>query len=155
MILWQTGEFHKLVRQASYIQECYGSGRRSRTPEKVCKIFSKMMLEGKVNAAMRLLDETNSGDVLSLSNKVLEELLKKHPASQPADESTLIRGKVPFVDPAVFANIDEASVATAAMYTKGAAGSSGLDALGWRHILVSKNYGYTGKELRESIASIA
>ena len=41
------------------------------------------------------------------------------------------------------------------MYTKGAAGPSGLDALGWRHILVSKNYSYTGKELRESIASMA
>jgi hypothetical protein len=41
------------------------------------------------------------------------------------------------------------------MYTRGAAGPSGLDALGWRHILVSKNYGSTGKELRESIASMA
>ena len=149
MSLWQAGEFDKLVREARYIQECYGSRRRSRTPEQVSKIFSKLMLEGKVNAAMRLLDETNSGDVLSLSNEVLEELLKKHPASQPADESTLIRG-----DPAVFANIDEASVAGAAMYTKGAVGPSGLDALGWRHVLVSQNYGYTGKELRESIASM-
>ena len=154
MSLWQAGEFDKLVREARYIQECYGSRRRSRTPEQVSKIFSKLMLEGKVNAAMRLLDETNSGDVLSLSNEVLEELLKKHPASQPADESTLIRGEVPFVDPAVFANIDKASVAGAAMYTKGAAGPSGLDALGWRHVLVSQNYGYTGKELRESIASM-
>jgi hypothetical protein len=81
--------------------------------------------------------------------------MMKHPAPQPADESTLIRGEVPFVDPAVFANIDEASVARAAMYTKGAAGPSGLDALGWRHILVSKNYGSTAKELRESIASMA
>ena len=85
MSLWQAGEFDKLVREARYIQECYGSRRRSRTPEQVSKIFSKLMLEGKVNAAMRLLDETNSGDVLSLSNEVLEELLKKHLASQPAD----------------------------------------------------------------------
>ena len=41
------------------------------------------------------------------------------------------------------------------MYTKGAAGPSRLDAPGWRHILVLKNFGYTGKELRESIASMA
>ena len=136
MSLWQAGEFDKLVREARYIQECYASRRRSRTPEQVSKIFSKLMLEGKVNAAMRLLDETNSGDVPSLSNEVLEELLKKHPASQPADESTLIRGEVPFVDPAVFANIDEASVVRAAMYTKGAAGPFGLDALGWGGIFL-------------------
>ena len=74
MILWQAGEFDKLVREARYIQECYGSRRRSRTPEQVSKISSKLMLEGKMYTAMRLLDETNSGDVLALSNEVFEEV---------------------------------------------------------------------------------
>ena len=131
LILWQAGDVDKLVREARYIQESCCSARRYRTTEPQSKIFSKLMLEGKVNAAMKLLDETNLGGVLSLSNEALEELWKKHPASQPADESTLIGGKVPFVDPAIFANIDEASIARAAMNTKGAAGPSGLDALGW------------------------
>ena len=104
---------------------------------------------------MRLLDETDSGSVLSLSEEVIEELVRKHPILGPAEESILIRGKVPYVDPAVLASIDETSVAKAAMYTRGAAGPSGLDALGWRHILFSKNYGSTGKELCESIAFMA
>lgn len=42
------------------------------------RFFSKLMLKGKVNAAMRLLNETNSGGVLSLSDVVLEELARKH-----------------------------------------------------------------------------
>ena len=42
------------------------------------RFFSKLMLKGKVNAAMRLLNETNSGGVLSLSDVVLEEQARKH-----------------------------------------------------------------------------
>ncbi len=116
MLLWQAGDFDKLVREARSIQASCRVTRQCRTPEQISKTFAKMMLEGKVNAAMRLLDESNSGGVLPLSDDVLKELTMRHPAPQPADESTLIRGEVPFIDPAVFANIDEASVARAAMY---------------------------------------
>ena len=40
----------------------------------------------------------------------------------------------------------------AATRTKGAAGPSGLDADGWRRILISKNFKTAGKELRTAIA---
>jgi hypothetical protein len=36
---------------------------------------------------------------------VIEELVRKHPIPQPAEESILIRAEVPYVDPAVFASI--------------------------------------------------
>jgi hypothetical protein len=77
--LWQAGEFDKLVKEARDIQANCRTMRRARTPEQVTKIFSKLMLEGKVNAAMRLFDETDSGGVLSLSEEVIEELVRKHP----------------------------------------------------------------------------
>ena len=67
----------------------------------------------------------------------------------------MIDGEIPLVDPTLFANIDESSIAKAAMNTKGAAGPSGLDALAWRHILVSKNYGSSGKDLRDAVAMMA
>ena len=41
------------------------------------------------------------------------------------------------------------------MKTNGAAGPSGLDALSWRHILVSRNYGKVARDLRTSIALMA
>ena len=44
------------------------------------------------------------------------------------------------------------SIAKAATRTKGAAGPSGLDADGWRRILISKNYGKDGKDLRIALA---
>ena len=67
----------------------------------------------------------------------------------------MLEGDVPFVDPVLFENIDEPLIAKAAMNTNGAAGPSGLDALSWRRILVSRNYGDVGRDLRSSIATMA
>ena len=135
------------------------------------------MMEGKVNAALRVLDEEQSGGVLPLSEAVLKDLQNKHPHSEPPNPTVMIDGEIPLVDPTLFSNIDESSiakaamntkgaptlfsnidessVAKAAMNTKGAAGPSGLDALAWRHILVSKNYRSSGKDLRDAVAMMA
>ena len=53
-----------------------------------------------------------------------------------------------------YLSIDETSIAKAALKTKGAAGPSGQDADGWRRILVSKNYGDAGRDLRSAIAEM-
>ena len=67
----------------------------------------------------------------------------------------MIEDDIPFVDPSIFANIDEATIAKAGMKTFGAAGPSGLDAIGWRHILLFRNYGDAGRDLRSSLAVMA
>ena len=67
----------------------------------------------------------------------------------------MLQGGIPFVDQAPFAKIDEATISRAAMKTNDAAAPAGLDALGWRHILVSRNYGDAGRDLRTSIALVA
>ena len=67
----------------------------------------------------------------------------------------LLRGEKPFFDLVIFSGIDETTIATAALRTRGAAGPSGMDADSWRKILVSKNFGNTGKELRSTIAKMA
>ena len=97
---------------------------------------------------MRLLDEQSSGGVLSLSDDVLKELRLKHPAGKEGNPSVMLEGEIPFVDPVLFENIDKSMIIKGAMNTNGAAGPSGLDALGWRHILVSRKYGDAGKDLR-------
>ena len=66
----------------------------------------------------------------------------------------LLRGETPYFDPVIFQNIDERAIAKAAQRTKGAAGPSGQDADGWRRMLVSRNYGNTGKDLRTAIAKM-
>ena len=99
------------------------------------KSFAKLMMEGKLNAAMKLLDEQESVGVLDLNDNTMDTLRNLHPV--------------------IFTNIDEESIAKAATKTKGAAGPSGMDADGWRCILISKNYGTAGKDLRTAIAKMS
>ena len=54
----------------------------------------------------------------------------------------------------IFTNINEESIAKAALRTKGSAGPSGLDAEQWRRMLVSKHFGTTGKDLRTAVAKM-
>ena len=82
------------------------------------------------------------------------ELKNLHPSAKEASEEILMEGEIPFFDPIIFSNIDDSAIATAALKTKGGAGPSGMDADGWRRILVSKNYGKVGKDLRTSIAKM-
>ena len=152
--LWQQGEFDGLLRECRTIQSTLTTARNVHN-EQLSKTFASLIFRGKVNAALRLLDEQSSGGVLPLSDDVYQDLRMKHPAAKPEDGSVMLQGEVPFVDPALFANINEATILKAAMKTNGAAGPSGLDALGWRHILVSRNYGDAGRDLRSSIALMA
>ena len=102
----------------------------------------------KVNAALRLLDKSSSTGVLQLTHENIKELKSKHPPPADLNEDVMIKGEVPFADPILFENIDDETILKAALRTKGAAGPSGLDADGWRRILVSKNYGTCGNDLR-------
>ena len=108
-----------------------------------------------MNAALRLLDKQESGGVAKLTEDTIKKLKELHPDATPAPAEIMMSGELPYFDPVVFTNIDEASIAKAALRTRGAAGPSGMDALGWRRILVSKNYGTAGKELRTAIARMA
>ena len=99
-----------------------------------------------------MLEEQSLGGVLPINDTVYEDLLKKHPSAKPDDSSVMIEADIPFVDPSIFANIDEATIAKAGMKTFGAAGPLGLDTIGWHHILLSQNYSDAGRDLRSSIA---
>ena len=66
----------------------------------------------------------------------------------------MLVGEIPFVDPIIFHTINEKTILKAALRTKGAAGPSDADADGWRRILVSKNFGKHGINLRSSIAKM-
>ena len=129
--------------------------RKDESPEKLAKNFSKLMLQGKVHAALRILDKQESLGVATLSDETINTLKKLHPDANPATEEILMTGELPFYDPVVFSNIDEDSIAKAALRTRGTAGPSGLDADGWRRILISKNFGTAGKDLRTAIAKMS
>ena len=113
------------------------------------------MLQGKVNAAIKLLDRVNVGSVLPLCTDTVQKLKLKHPNGSEAKQSALLTGEVPFCDPAMFNNLDENRIRQAALRTRGSCGPSGMDANGWRHILASKSFGKAGKELCTAVADFA
>ena len=153
--LWQNGNFDELLREGRAIQKTFKSSmKKDESPEHISKTFTKLMLQGKVQAALRLLDKGETAGVAVVNDETLKILRELHPDSKPACEQVLMQGEIPYFDPIIFSNIDEGSIAKAAMRTRGAAGPSGMDAEGWRRILVSKNYGATGKDIRIAFAKM-
>ena len=97
------------------------------------------MEKGNVNGALKLLASNISNGIPFLDDKTLSLLKQNHPDSSQLNEEILLRGGKPSVHPAVFENIDENMVKEAPLKTTGGSGPSGLDADGWRKILVLDN----------------
>ena len=112
------------------------------------------MFQGKVNAALKMLSNSDVG-VHTVDETILEELQKKHPNPSPITEHTLLHGPINQVLPSYFDNIDEQMVFKAASLTKGTGGPSHLDAENYHHMLTSKKFKKENKELREQIAALA
>ena len=112
-------------------------------------------MEGKVSAALKLLDKESSTGVLNLTEEVLQDLEEKHPKPAPIEENTLLNGPIEKILDCYFDGIDEQTVMKAALNTKGSAGPSGMDAELYRRILCSKNFSAAGKALMEQIALLA
>lgn len=143
------------MKEIRHIQKSFKSSRKTRSPEDVARSFSKLVMEGKVSAALKLLDRESTTGVLNLSKEVLDDLKKKHPPPEPVKENSLLEGPVEQTLAWHFDAIDEQTILKAALNTKGSAGPSGMDAELYRRILCSKNFQTTGKALREQIALLA
>ena len=153
---WEKGEFDQLLHEMRTIQSKLPTDQRKINEDLLAKRFAKLMFEGKVNSALRLLDTAESrGNVLPLSPDTIEKLKQKHPTASEAHESVMMNGPVPFVDPVLYQSIDAKMIMNASLKTKGASGPSGFDAESWRRILVSKNFGNAGHLLRETVAAFA
>ena len=130
--------------------------------ERLARSFANLMFQGKTKAALRLLSEQSKGGVLHLDDpvetgkgqrKVRDILADKHPPGQPAHPDTIINDNPTDVHPVLFESLDAAMIRSAALHTNGAAGPSGLDALGWRRLCTS--FKSPSSELCHSLALVA
>ena len=60
-------------------------------PPNKSKVFAKLIMEGQINAALRFLNESTSGGVLSLTDDVMKQLKEKH-----ADPQSVKLGSIYF-----------------------------------------------------------
>ena len=107
-----------------------------------------------VNSAIKLLTNNMESGILPLNNDTLKLLKQKHPKPAKACEDVLFPNEPESVHFVKFETIDGELVRKACMKTRGGSGPSGMDADGWRHILLSKNFGDAPNDLCRAIASV-
>jgi len=115
--------------------------------------FKELMQKGNLNGAIKLLTNNIKGRILPLNNQTMELLRIKHPEGKNAPDDALLPGEILTVQPIIFDAIDDEMVLNAVQLTKGGSRLSGMDADGWRKILISRVYGETGNDVRRSFAN--
>ena len=95
--LWEQGNFDELLRECRTIQSTLNATRKV-SHEQLSKTFASLIIRGKVNAALRLLDDQSSGSVLPLNDEVYQDLQRKHPEAKKEDCSVMLQGEIPFVN---------------------------------------------------------
>ena len=138
--LWSRGDIHSLVSEGRTLQSLFSQSKRNKSisdASSVARIFSQLMMSGKVKAALCLVSSDCDGKVLPFNPDVMESLVKKHPKKRPPVSSTLVDDSVDSPHFILFDQLDAVRVCRVALKLHGAAGPSGFDALAWRCMCTS------------------
>ena len=141
-----------LLKEVRFFQGKFVNSKKPKKVEDISKVFSKLVLQGKLTAAMKLPDNESSSGLLDLLPDVLQGLQDKHPEAADIAEECLLHGPIDYIPPNAYDLIDEESIYNSASKTKGSAGPSGMDAELYKRILCSKNFKTEGKILIEELA---
>ncbi len=76
--LWKSGNVDDLVREAHFIQSRLSKHKLMNSIDKVAKTFNDFVINGKINAALKLLSDMQSSGILQLHDSTLQLLKKKH-----------------------------------------------------------------------------
>ena len=83
-------------------------------------MFTKLVLEGQINSALRFLSESTSGGVLPLTDEVMAQLQLKQSNPQPAKSGSLLFGPIDDEFPkSSYSGINGEMVRQAALRTQG------------------------------------
>ena len=137
---WANGDLDQLLHEGRTIQKQLSSGP-NKTPShdaKVAHRFSKLMMEGKVKAALRLITDQERGGLLPLdsvassegttTNTVRDILLEKHPSAQPPFPSAICEPSETIYEPhsVCFDRIDGSLIRNTVLRMDWAAGPSSM-----------------------------
>ena len=106
--LWESGRLKELMDQGRTIQ-CQLNRNPPRKLEDTARVFAKLMMEGKVRAALRIVTDSNGSGTLPLDKvadpdrdaveTVCDVLSKKHPPKQAPSLSALIEPNTSPLEP--------------------------------------------------------
>ena len=148
LLLWRDGNFEELLKEGQTLQKKFTNGSRKVTND-IASTFASLMFQGKVKAALRLLNgaKSKAGQPLSLDTvvesniTVKDKLSEKHPEPASLDPSCCLLQTTPppdhephFVE---FHQIDGGLIRSLVLRMDGAAGPSGMDASHWKKVCTS------------------
>ena len=114
-----------LRKEIRLIQDRFVNSKRARSVEDISRTFAKLVFQGKLTAAIKLLDKESSSGLLNLSDEVLAQLKEKHPVPAEIEEECLLHGPVDLVPPGICDLINEQRILDSALKTKVSAGLQG------------------------------
>ena len=138
---WLKEDLMELLYEGKTIQKNLTQQLTKGDIGKISKKFAALMRKGNVNAPINLLTENMRNGILPPNNETLNLLRLKHPDPKGAHESVMLSDVPERLHPVKFEVIDAEMIRKAAMKASGGTGPSGLDADGWKRILLSKNFG--------------
>ena len=152
MEAWKKGDILILLHEGRTKQsQLLSSKRDMRVEAQTAPTVARLIHEGKIKPAIRMLTDRGSGGKLNLDDYVAptggseeqktvrQVLLEKHPKGRPLQQSTLFGKDTPSQEPhpVMFEQINGNLIHATALKTEGAAGPSGMDAAGWRRLVSS------------------
>ena len=165
MSIWKKGDIKSLLTEGLSLQKRLPKLSTPSNESNLARTFSKLMFQGKTNAALKLLSQHGKGGILQAEEminagdgsqkRVLDILRSKHRPAQPISQDALLLTNTdpPEIPPVVFDQITAISIRRAALRSKGAAGPSGIDAYGWRRLCTS--FKTASNDLCHALAAVA
>ena len=92
--MWRQEKISELTAECLTLQSKLDTPNKSRNTEDISKVFNKLMFQGKINPALRLLSETGNNGILPLTINTMQDLHLKHPVARPLYDQLLLQGPV-------------------------------------------------------------
>ena len=153
--LWKEDNFLELFTEGTTIQSRLKESKIDSNEEGMLISFRHLMSIGKVNAAMKVLENSNGSGILPIDNDTIKMLDEKHPNAEGLKQEMILQGPVKHVDPIIYEELTPDLIKKTAFHLNGSAGPSNLDSDQWRSILGSSKYGQTGLDLAYPISRMA
>ena len=154
---WKENKFDKLLAEAVRCGKKKQINQDNLDDKHVWKVFTSLMMKGKVRSAMRWLSERASEGVLDPMQEVkkgvivLETLKSKHP--EPHKSHLSSRLQVPVLPDFEDVIIRSASIEKTTRSLQGSSGASGTDSEHWQTVLL-RHWAHI-LHLRDEVATLA
>ena len=153
--LWKDRNIKDLLLESITINSRKASNAGTINEVDLSRRFSQLMMEGKINPALRLLEQGAFSKILPLTDETMQCLHQKHPIASPIYEEKLLQGPIKYISPVIYDNINAALIRKCAVRTNGASGPSGLDADCWKKMIGGGSFGAVSDDLCHAIALMA